>query len=175
MSVAVLAQQGTSAQPAGDRPLVESSPKPARNDADQVAPAPDLGRDMAIHQMLDLSISAKFDGSPLEDLLKYLKAASTGTNDNGLPIYVEPTGLADMGQTATSPVTVDVEGVKIRSVLERALRPLGLSFTVKDGLLVIDSRTAIALSHLENRLNSFETKLDRILKAVERGEKSPRR
>jgi hypothetical protein len=50
-----------------------------------------------------------------------------------------------------------------REALRIAPEPLGLSFPVKDGLLVIDSRSATAV----DRLEEVERKLDQVLKAVE--------
>ena len=44
------------------------------------------------------------------------------------------------------------------------LKPLGLSYVVKDGFLMIDSRANVT----EMRLEEVERKLDRVLDALER-------
>ncbi len=36
--------------------------------------------------------------TPLEDLLKYIKQATTGPNYSGIPRYVDPTGLQEAGK-----------------------------------------------------------------------------
>ena len=48
------------------------------------------------------------------------------------------------------------------------LKPLGLSYIVKDGFLMIDSRSAIT----ETRVEEVERKLDRVLEALERLERA---
>jgi hypothetical protein len=48
------------------------------------------------------------------------------------------------------------------------LKPLGLSYIVKDGLLMIDSRSAIA----ETRVEDVERKLDQVLEVLERLERA---
>jgi hypothetical protein len=181
VGAAVLAQQGPGDKPAGERRPPGTSPNPARNAPDAADVTSIESKDQAIHKKLDEPIELDFREKPLEDLLKYIKSASTGATDNGIPIYVEPTGLQEAEQTMISPVsfaTMKGKRVKVRKVLAEALRPLGLAFAVKDGLLIVSSRPAIAqiqLESLEDRLNTIETKLDRILKAVERGEKTPGR
>jgi hypothetical protein len=86
--------------------------------------------------------------TPFEDILKYIKAASQGPKDNGIPMYVDPAGLARMGKTMTSPVTIDVEGVPLRTTLALILNQLGLRYSVRDGLMTITSDTRTALAFL---------------------------
>jgi hypothetical protein len=96
---------------------------------------------------LDEPISMRFaNGMPLEDVLKYIKAATQGPRYDGIPIYVDPIALERSGKTMTSPVTIDVEGVPLRRTLAIVLNQLGLRYEVRDGLLVIlsGSRTALA-------------------------------
>ena len=42
--------------------------------------------------------------TPLEDVLKYIKQATQGPNDAGIPIYVDPQGLQEADKTLTSPI-----------------------------------------------------------------------
>ena len=63
---------------------------------------------------LDEPISMSFaNETPLEDVLKYIKSATQGPNDTGIPIYVDPVGLNEAEKTMTSPVTLDLEGVPL--------------------------------------------------------------
>ena len=49
--------------------------------------------------------------TPLEDVLKYIKQATTTKTYAGIPIYVDPGGLEEVDQTMTSTVTqLDLEG-----------------------------------------------------------------
>jgi hypothetical protein len=94
----------------------------------------------AIFAKLERPIPMKFpDETPLEDLLKYVKSATVGPNDNGIPIYVDPVGLQEAHKTMTSPVTIDLEGVPLGTTLHFVLKQLGLIYEVKDGLLTITS------------------------------------
>ncbi|MBV8557496.1 MAG: hypothetical protein JO116_18190, partial [Planctomycetaceae bacterium] len=74
--------------------------------------------------------------------LKYIKSATQGPNDTGIPIYVDPVGLQEAEKTMTSPVTLDLEGVPLRTTLRLLLKQLGLTYTVKDGLLTITSESS---------------------------------
>src|SRR5262245_55425587 len=96
----------------------------------------------AIVAKLDEPISMAFaNETPLEDVLKYVKSATTGPNDNGIPIYVDPSALRKAGITMTSPVMLDLEGVPLKSSLRLLLAQIGLAYEVKNGLL-----TAVAAS-----------------------------
>jgi hypothetical protein len=102
--------------------------------------------------------------TPLDDVLKYIKAATTTKTYTGIPIYVEPKGLQDAKVTIHSTVELDQQGVPLRRSLYQVLKPLGLSYVVKDGFLMIDSRANVT----EMRLEEVERKLDRVLDALER-------
>src|SRR5262249_41283853 len=75
--------------------------------------------------------------------LKYIKAATQGPKDTGIPIYVDPIGLQLAERTLTSPVTIDVEGVPLKATLRLILNQLGLTYTVKDGLLTITTGSIV--------------------------------
>jgi hypothetical protein len=93
---------------------------------------------------LEEPISMSFaNETPLEDVLKYIKAASQGPNWTGIQIYVDPVGLNAAEKTMTSPVTLDVEGVPLKTTLRLLLNQLGLTYSVRDGLLMI-TKEAVA-------------------------------
>jgi hypothetical protein len=97
----------------------------------------------SILEKLEEPISMSFaNETPLEDVLKYIKAATQGPNDTGIPIYVDPVGLNEAEKTMTSPVTLDLEGVPLKTTLRLLLKQLGLTYTVKDGLLTITSESS---------------------------------
>ncbi len=104
------------------------------------------------------------DKTPLDDVLKYIKAATTSPTYTGIPIYVEQKGLQDAKVTMASTVEINQEGMPLRTSLYQVLKPLGLSYVVKDGFLMVDSRANVT----EMRLEEVERKLDRVLDALER-------
>jgi RNA polymerase sigma factor (sigma-70 family) len=69
--------------------------------------------------------------------------------ENGIPIYVDPRGLSEAEKTMTSPVTLDLEGVPLKTTLRLLLRQLGLAYCVKDGLLIISSPEGISQELIE--------------------------
>ena len=94
-----------------------------------------------ILEKLDQPIAMSFPNeTPLEDVLKYIKQATQGPNDSGIPIYVDPLGLQEADKTLTSPVSIDLEGVPLKTTLRLLLKQLGLTYTVKDGFLMITSQ-----------------------------------
>jgi hypothetical protein len=94
----------------------------------------------AILSKLEQPVTMAFpEETPLREVLKYIKAATQGPGDDGIPIYVDPVGLNEAARTLESPVTLDLEGVPLKTTLRLLLKQLGLTYTVKDGLLTITS------------------------------------
>jgi hypothetical protein len=77
--------------------------------------------------------------TPLEDVLRSIQLAARCADGRGIPIYVDPVGLAEAEKTPTSPVQIELDGVPLSTSLRLALRPMGLMYYVKDGLLEITS------------------------------------
>lgn len=88
--------------------------------------------------------------TPLEDVLKYIKSATQGKNDSGIPVYVDPQGLEDAEKTMASPVSLDLEGVPLSTTLRLVLKQLGLAYCVKDGLLMISTPEGIYQELMES-------------------------
>jgi hypothetical protein len=98
-----------------------------------------------VRDKLEEVVSMSFaNETPLEDVLKYIKAATTGPNDVGIQIYVDPVALADAGKTMTSTVTLDVEGIPLKTTLRLLLKQLGLDYTVQDGVLKIGKPSTVS-------------------------------
>jgi hypothetical protein len=77
--------------------------------------------------------------TPLDDVLKYIKQATTTPTFAGIPIYVDPIGLQEAEKSITAPVSLDLDGVPLRRTLQLLLDQLGLVYFVDDGILVITS------------------------------------
>jgi hypothetical protein len=131
-------------------------------DAGQVLPE-DRPLAQSTPARLEQTISMSFPNeTPLDDVLKYIKSATQGPNDTGIPIYVDPIGLNETGKTMTSPVTLDLEGVPLRITLRLLLKQLNLGYTIEEGVLIITSE-----ARLEDRLPS------QLLDRAMRGDLSP--
>ena len=127
--------------------------------------APTEQKNARIRQKLDSVIDVVYpEGGNLEVLLKHIKKVTTDENYPGIPIYVDPFGLSDVNKSMSTAVALDFKQQPIRSVLHYSLRQLGLSYDVRDGFLMISSRTGI----LENRVEEIDRKLDRVLEILQR-------
>ncbi len=102
-------------------------------------------RNKPIIRKLDEPISMSFnEETPLEDLLKYIRAATTTKTYSGIPIYVDPIALSDANVTMTSTVrNMDLDGIPLKTTLRLLLRQLGLAYCVRDGVLMISSYQGI--------------------------------
>ena len=90
---------------------------------------------------LDEPIAMSFIAdTPLEDVLKYIKQATTSSTYQGIPIYVDPLGLQEAEKSMTSTIrNIDLEGVPLRRTLQLILKQIDLVYFVEDGLLCITS------------------------------------
>ncbi len=97
-------------------------------------------KSLQILKKLEEPISMSFaNETPLDDVLKYIKQATTTPTFAGIPIYVDPHGLQEAERSLNSTVTIDVEGIPLRRTLQLMLTQLGLAYFVEDGMLVITS------------------------------------
>jgi RNA polymerase sigma factor (sigma-70 family) len=113
----------------------------------------------AIRLKLDERIAMSFpNDTPLGDVKRYIEQATQDHGaglPNGIPIYVDPQGLQDTDKTMASTVSINLEGIPLRTTLELALRQLGLTYRVKDGLLIIESAN---IDHQGTPFNILEGK-----------------
>jgi RNA polymerase sigma factor (sigma-70 family) len=122
----------------------------------------------AIQKALEQSIAMSFPNSALEDVLKYIKSATSGPNSTGLQIYVDPAALEEVNKTMTSPVQIDLEGVPLKTTLYLILKQLNLCYEVRGGeLLIITSNTRRGIWEV---LPEEETPLKAMMQQAERGE-----
>jgi hypothetical protein len=104
----------------------------------------------------------------LDAVLKYVKQATTTPTFSGIPIYVDPIGLKEAQQSLNSTVQFDREGMPLKTSLGWILRQLGLAYVVKDGFLMVSSRSGIT----EIRVEEIERKLDKVLEVLGRLERA---
>ncbi|QEH38824.1 hypothetical protein OJF2_74340 [Aquisphaera giovannonii] len=135
------ARPSLDASPPDLLPLNMASTEPAKGGA--VAGSDDRSRLIAA-ELAKLGDFPFAKETPLEDVIKYVRGMTASpTFPQGIPIYVDPLGLREADRTSTSPVTIDVTGIPIRTALTAMLRQLGLDYRVKDGLLTVTSSSSI--------------------------------
>jgi hypothetical protein len=92
----------------------------------------------------------------LASLLKGARAATAAPATTGVPIYVDPTGLSEAGAGDETTVFVVSDPLPLKDHLERSLKPLGLGYFVRDGVLMITSAKSV-----ERALRDHPTKARR--------------
>ena len=91
---------------------------------------------MAIEAKLKDRISMNMDKQPLSEAVTFL------TNYTGLNIVLDPKALADEGLSSSSPVSLVVNQVKLKTALKLMLQPLGLTYKLEDDVILITSPLA---------------------------------
>jgi hypothetical protein len=77
------------------------------------------------------------NATPLDDLLKYIRVATTTSSFAGVPIYVDPNGLMEAEVTPQSTIRMELEGLPLKRTLQLALAQLRLCYFVVDGMIYI--------------------------------------
>jgi RNA polymerase sigma factor (sigma-70 family) len=88
---------------------------------------------LAIESKLNQRASMNIEKQPLSGAVSYLQ------NYSGLNIVLDPKALSDQGVTASSPVSLSVNQVPLKSALKLLLRPLGLTYKIEDHVVLITS------------------------------------
>jgi hypothetical protein len=102
----------------------------------------DAERNKAIEQKLEKPVKMDFASeTPLEDVIRYIKDQTKEPGGKVIPIYVDPVGLQEAEKTLTSPITLELEDVPLRTTFRLLLAQLGLDYRVRDGMLYINSQS----------------------------------
>ncbi len=91
---------------------------------------------LQIEAKLNEPVSVNFDKQPLGEAIGFLQ------NYTGLNIILDPKALADENVTSASPVDLHLNGVKLKVILRQMLKPLGLTYKLDDGVLLITNPQA---------------------------------
>jgi general secretion pathway protein D len=86
-----------------------------------------------IEKSLSRQVSLHFDGEPLQNVIEQL---ATQSNIN---IRLDPQGLEEQQVNTDTKITINVDGIQMRSALNLILEPLQLGYTIKDEVLKITS------------------------------------
>jgi RNA polymerase sigma factor (sigma-70 family) len=121
-------------------------------------------RNKVILNALDKPLAMKFTSeTPLEDVIKYIRDSTVDKAaglPEGIPIYVDPQGLQDADKTMASTISIDLEGIALKTTLRLLLNQLGLTYWVREGLLTITS----------SQTDDDPSPLDRLMEMARRGE-----
>ena len=91
-----------------------------------------------ILEALEQPIPMRFpDEIPLDDVLAYIKQATSTPTYPGIPIYIERLAPDGADRSLSSPVRIDLEGVPLKTTLRLCLKQLGCGYSVQDGYLRI--------------------------------------
>ncbi len=77
--------------------------------------------------------------TPLEQVLEYVKASSKGPQDAGIPFAFDEAGMKRAGKTRMSVVSDDIQDQPLKTSLKKLLKPLKLTYIIRDGVLTITS------------------------------------
>lgn len=100
-------------------------------------------QNQAIAAVLEKAVPMPFpEPVPLEDVIKYIRQSTQGEElANGLPIYFDRSTESESGQSAQQalgqPVTMELEGVRLKTTLRLLLKQVGMGYMVKDGAVII--------------------------------------
>ncbi|MEZ6054355.1 MAG: VWA domain-containing protein [Planctomycetaceae bacterium] len=82
---------------------------------------------------LSKQVSLSFTEAPLTEVLQHL------ATDAKINLMIDERSLSEIGLTSQVPITINVEGIKLKSALNLILKPMRLDYRVDDGVLVISS------------------------------------
>ncbi len=117
--------------------VVAARAKPGENPDDEDSPEMNKKIREALAKQVAMPFAAE---TPLEEVIKYIKTTTAdGMFQQGIPIYVDPVGLSEAEKTMASPITINLEGIPLRTSLRLLLKQIDLSYYIKDGLLIISS------------------------------------
>ncbi|MEM1063162.1 MAG: hypothetical protein AAGJ97_12620, partial [Planctomycetota bacterium] len=87
-----------------------------------------------INRSMTRQVSLDFENAPLKSVIDHLALLADSN------IVIDQVGLADAGVTTDTPVSINVEGIQLKSALNIILRPLQLGTMVEDEVLKVTSR-----------------------------------
>ena len=99
----------------------------------------------SVNGQLDRVIPLQFpSGIALDEISAHIGESTKGPElPAGLAIYFDPEGLQAADVTLGRKVKIDVEHEPLKVALRKILRPNGLDYFVRDGLLVITDKDSI--------------------------------
>ena len=90
--------------------------------------------EIRIEKSLNSPISLHFDETPLKEVIDEIRKQVE------INIVIDKLGLEEVGATTNSAVSIDLNGIKLKSILNLMLEPLDLDYTIQDDVLKITSK-----------------------------------
>lgn len=87
-----------------------------------------------IHESLSRQISLHFDNAPLTEVMKHI------ANMMGITVYVDSPALGEVGVESNTTISIDVDGIMLKSALNLILTPMELGYNIEDEVLKITNR-----------------------------------
>ncbi len=122
--------------------------KPEASEADTSCnriPADADERERKIYEALSKPTDVDFEEKPLKDIIE--KIAQT----SGIQIQFDEKALSEAAVATDTPITKRLNGISLRSTLRLLLRPLQLTYVIRNGVLLITAQTE-AENHLVVRI-----------------------
>ena len=86
-----------------------------------------------VYSSLEAPVSLHFDNAPLKDVLTHI------ADVQGITVVLDQQGLNEEGFTESSPVTISVDGIRLKNALSLMLEQLHLDYLVEHEVLKITS------------------------------------
>lgn len=78
------------------------------------------------------------EGTPLWDVVNYMSVASSGPDGKGFDFdFDEASKKAGKGRHTPIPIALNGKNMSIKTGLQKVLKPMGLTYSVKEGVLMI--------------------------------------
>ncbi|HVJ84502.1 MAG TPA: hypothetical protein VM452_02595, partial [Caulifigura sp.] len=87
-----------------------------------------------IKRSLTETISLSFNDAPLSDVIRYI------AEQKGINAKIDAAALADEAISPSTPVSINVHGLKLKSALDSLLAEMNLGYTIENEMLVITSK-----------------------------------
>ncbi|WP_154897222.1 hypothetical protein [Gimesia maris] len=111
------------------------SPVDAADSSNAKPPAHASPLELKTWKALQQPIALTMEEMPLSEVLREISRRS------GINLFLDSFGLEEVGLTPKTPVTIEVKGIKSKSVLNLLLEPMDLAYIIRDEVVVITSRT----------------------------------
>lgn len=92
--------------------------------------------DQQVEKTLNQMSRAEFIETPLEDVIEKF------SEFHKIGIQIDQVALASVGVDCRTPVTLAADGIPFKTMLRLVLKPLGLTWIVRDGILLITTHEA---------------------------------
>jgi len=90
--------------------------------------------EMRVRRSLSQPVSLHFNNAPLSEVLNYV------ADTQGINVQVEEAGLNEEGVTGSTPISINVDGIQLKSALNLILDPLNLGYAIENEVLNVTSR-----------------------------------